>query len=589
MGKKKITRKATRKPRPSGASKKPVPRALEGTSLAGKCGADIFHRMLIEEGVDTLFGVPGGALLPIFDSLFETPIQFVLTRHEQGAAHMADGYARSTGKVGVCVATSGPGATNIVTGLATAYMDSVPMVAFTGQVTSSLIGNDAFQEADTTGITRPVTKHNMLIRRAEDLGRAVREAFHIARTGRPGPVLVDIAKDATISSVSREPDLEINLPGYKPRTVGHVRQIKSAADTINAAERPVLYVGGGVIIAEAAQELAKLAHKGNIPVTTTLMAMGAFDEDDPLAMQMLGMHGTVTANYAVQECDCLIAVGSRFDDRVTGTVETFAAGAKVIHIDIDPTSISKNVQVDIPVVGDARDILAKMLPMIRAKKRTAWLKKVAEWKKKYPLKYNGGGKIKPQHVIEELGRLTKHDAIIATGVGQHQMWSAQFYGWRKPRRLITSGGLGTMGFGLPAAIGAQFGNPGRTVIDIDGDGSFAMTVGELPTAVQYEQPVKVVVIDNGFLGMVRQWQEMFYGSRYSATVHHCPDLVKLAEAFGAKGMRVSEPGEVSDAIREMLKHPGPVVLAADVEPEENVYPMVAAGKSLDEMDMGRLY
>jgi len=552
-------------------------------------GAQIFHEMLQEQGVEIMFGILGGAVLPIFDQLYKSPIRFIMARHEQGGAHMADGYARSTGKVGVCIATSGPGATNLVTGLATANMDSVPMVAFTGQVKSFLIGNDAFQEADTTGITRPVTKHNMLVRRVEDLGRAVREAFYIARTGRPGPVLVDIAKDATVMACKTEPNLTCNLPGYKPRLAGHLRQIKAAATAINASERPVLYVGGGVIIAEASELLTKIARKGGIPVTTTLTAMGAFDETDPLAMQMLGMHGSATANYAVQECDCLIAVGARFDDRVTGTVETFAPDARIVHIDIDPTSISKNVQVDIPVVGDAKDILQKMLPLIQRTTRGPWLERIAAWKKKYPLKYSGGARIKPQHVIDELGRLTKHDAIIATGVGQHQMWTAQFYGWRKPRRLVTSGGLGTMGFGLPAAIGAQFGNPGKTVVDVDGDGSFAMTVGELVTAVHYDQPVKVVVIDNGFLGMVRQWQEMFYGGRYSATVHRCPDLVLLAEALGAKGMRIREPGEVADGLREMLKHPGPVVLAAEVEPEENVYPMVAAGKSLHEMDMGRLY
>ena len=557
-------------------------------SYVGMSGADIFHRMLVEEGVEVLFGVPGGVLLPIFDSLYESPIKFVLTRHEQGAAHMADGYARSTGKVGVCIATSGPGATNLVTGLATAYMDSVPLVAMTGQVKSFLIGNDAFQEADTTGITRPITKHNMLVKRAEDLGRAVKEAFFIARTGRPGPVLVDIAMDATIAKLEAEPNLQPDLPGYKPRVTGHARQIKAAAEAINSSHRPLLYVGGGVIISDGSDALRALAKKGNIPVTTTLLALGSFDESDPLALQMLGMHGSAPANYAVQECDCLIAVGARFDDRVTGKIETFAPGAKIIHIDIDPASISKNVVVDIPVVGDARDILEKMLPLLEAKVRQEWLSRIAAWKKEYPLCYAAGGKIKPQAVIQTVGRLTDHDAIIATGVGQHQMWSAQFYGWRRPRQLVTSGGLGTMGFGLPAAIGAQFGNPGRTVVDIDGDGSFAMTVGELVTAAHYDQPVKVVVIDNSYLGMVRQWQEMFYGKRYSAVAHPCPDLRMLAQALGAKGMRITDPQEVEDAVAEMLKSEGPVVLAASVEPEENVYPMVATGKSLHEMDMGRL-
>ncbi|KPK86818.1 MAG: acetolactate synthase catalytic subunit [Phycisphaerae bacterium SM23_33] len=551
-------------------------------------GAQIFHQMLQVEGVEILFGFPGGAVLPIFDELYRSPIRFVQTRHEQGAAHMADGYARSTGKVGVCIATSGPGATNLVTGLATAHMDSVPVVAFTGQVRSFLIGNDAFQEADTTGITRPITKHNALVRTAEELGRTVREAFYVARTGRPGPVLVDIAVDSTMEKVTSEPDLAPNLPGYRPRVTGHMRQIKAAADAINVSERPVLYVGGGVIISGASQELRALVQKGKIPVTTTLLALGAVDESDALSLRMLGMHGSATANYAVQECDCLIAVGARFDDRITGRIETFAPHAKIIHVDIDPASISKSVAADVPVVGDARDILQKMLPLIKPVRRTAWLNRIAEWKKQYPFSYVRGGRIKPQAVIETLGRLTRHEAIIATGVGQHQMWTAQFYGFRRPRRLITSGGLGTMGFGLPAAIGAQFGNPGQTVVDVDGDGSFAMTMGELVTAARYGQPVKVVVIDNSYLGMVRQWQQMFYGKRYSAVDHPCPDLPKLAEALGATGARVTEPGELEDALAAMLKHEGPYVLAVAVEPEENVFPMVPTGKSLHEMEMGRL-
>jgi acetolactate synthase-1/2/3 large subunit len=510
----------------------------------------------------------------------------VLTRHEQGAAHMADGLARSTGKVGVCIATSGPGATNLVTGLANAHLDSVPMVAFTGQVRSSLIGNDAFQEVDTTGITRPVTKHNVLIKKVEDIARAVKEAFYIARTGRPGPVLVDIAVDATQAKLTAEPSREMDLPGYKPRVTGHLRQINTAADAINAAKKPVLYVGGGVIIAGASEVLRAVARKGRIPVTTTLMAMGAVDERDELALQMLGMHGSAAANYAVQESDCLIAVGARFDDRVTGRVDTFAAKAKVIHIDIDPASISKNVRVDVPVVGDAKDILEKLLPMIEPTDRTAWLEQVKGWKAKYPFRYAPGKKIKPQQVIEALGRITDHDAIIATGVGQHQMWTAQFYGWRRPRQFVSSGGLGTMGFGLPAAIGAQFGNPGKLVVDVDGDGSFAMTLTELATAVRYSQPVKVIVLDNCFLGMVRQWQDMFYGKRYSGVAHPCPDLKALANALGATGLRITDPSEVEDGIRELLKTEGPAVLAAEVEPEENVFPMVAAGKSLHEMDMG---
>jgi acetolactate synthase-1/2/3 large subunit len=564
-------------------------KSRSGGTHKGQTGAQIFHEMLLDEGVERMFGIIGGAVLPIFDVLYNSPIPFVLTRHEQGAAHMADGYARSTGKVGVCIATSGPGATNLTTGLATAYMDSVPMVAFTGQVKSFLIGNDAFQEADTTGVTRPVTKHNFIVKRVEDLGRTVKEAFHIARTGRPGPVVVDLPVDVTVNECPVEPDLEPKLPGYKPQLRGHTRQIKMAADAINAAERPVLYVGGGVIAAGASDELRALADKGSIPVTTTLLGLGAVDEiDSPLALKMLGMHGSAWANYAVQDTDCLVAVGARFDDRVTGRLDTFAPNAKIVHVDVDPASISKNVDVDIPVVGDARDILARMLEFIEPRDRSAWLAKIDDWRKKYPLRYDTDGHIRPQEVVDKLGDLTDHDAIIATGVGQHQMWAAQYYGWRRPRQIITSGGLGTMGFGAPAAIGAQFGNPGKTVIDIDGDGSFSMTMVEVLTAVRYQQPVKFVVLDNDFLGMVRQWQEMFYGRRYSSVEHPCPQWSAVAEAFGAKGMLVTERGELADALNEMLKHDGPVVLHVGVDPEENVYPMVAVGKGLHEMDLGKL-
>jgi acetolactate synthase-1/2/3 large subunit len=557
-------------------------------SFTGISGAEVFHQMLLEQGVEVMFGYPGGMVLPIFDVLYSSPIKFILTRHEQGAAHMADGYARSTGRVGVVLATSGPGATNIVTGLATAHMDSIPMVAFTGQVRSSLIGNDAFQEADMTGITRPITKHNFMVKRLEDLGRTIREAFHIASTGRPGPVLVDVPVDVTTARLAQEPSLEMNLPGYKPRVVGHIRQIKMAAEAINASQRPVLYVGGGVIIAGASDAMRALAAKGNIPVTTTLMGMGAFDESSPLAMQMLGMHGTATANYAVQDCDCLIAVGARFDDRVTGNVATFAPHAKVIHVDIDPASISKNVRVDIPVVGDAKDILERMLEFIEPRDRSPWLAKVADWKARYPLRYETNGRIKPQEAIARLGELTDHNAIVATGVGQHQMWAAQFYGWRRPRQIVSSGGLGTMGFGCPAAIGAQVGNPGKLVVDIDGDGSFSMTMVEVITAAHYGLPVKFMVLDNGYLGMVRQWQELFYGRRYSSVDHPCPDFKVIAEGFGARGITVSERSELADGINEALRHEGPVVLKVQVEPEENVYPMVAPGKSLHDITLGTL-
>jgi len=557
--------------------------------LAGLNGAQIFHEMLLEENVEVLFGYPGGAVIPIFDVLYDSPIRYVQTRHEQGAGHMADGYARSTGRVGTCIATSGPGATNLVTALATAHMDSVPLVAFTGQVRSNLIGNDAFQEADVTGITRPITKHNCLVRDVKDLPRAIREAFHIARTGRPGPVLVDICVDAMLAKAETEPSPEMRLPGYKPNTDGHCRQVRRMAEAINAALRPVLYVGGGVIASGAAEILRAVAQKGQIPVTTTLMGLGAVDESHPLSLQMLGMHGSAAANYAVQACDCLISIGARFDDRVTGHVETFAPHAKIIHVDVDPTSISKNVHVDIPVVGDAKDILVKLLPLIEAKDRSEWLNQIAGWKRQYPFAYeNHSPRIKPQRVIEALGRRTGHDAISATGVGHHQMWAAQCYGWKRPRQVITSGGLGTMGFGCPAAIGAQFGNPGATVIDIDGDGSFSMTMVEVITAVQHQQPVKFVVLDNGYLGMVRQWLELFWQRRYAGVHHPCPDFAKVAEGFGAKGMRIREPGEVDDALAEMLRHEGPVVLAVEVEPDENVYPMVPAGKALHEMELGSL-
>ncbi len=561
----------------------------QGRSLAGRRGAEIFHEILKDEGVEILFGYPGGAVIPIFDVLYDSDIKFVLTRHEQGAAHMADGYSRSTGKVGTVLATSGPGATNLVTGMATAAMDSVPLVAFTGQVKSFLIGNDAFQEADVTGIMRPVTKHCCLVKDVEDLGRKVREAYHIARTGRPGPVLVDIAVDATVNTPAGEPDVEVNLPGYKPRTSGHIRQIRMAAEAINASERPVLYVGGGVILANASQELRELAIRAKLPTTTTLLGMGAFDEMHELSLSMLGMHGTATANYAVQDSDCLISVGARFDDRVTGKLETFAPKAKIVHIDVDPASISKNVKVDVPVVGDAKDILSKLVPLVEERPRESWHKRIAEWKSKYPLSYeSGGGAIKPQHVIKRLGEMTDHEAIIATGVGQHQMWAAQFYGWRHPRQMITSGGLGTMGYGCPAAIGAAFGNPDRMVIDIDGDGSFTMTMVEVITAVQHNLNVKFVVLDNGYLGMVRQWQELFYDRRYSGVLHPCPDFKKVAEGLGATGISCSDPSELDDALNEMLKADGPTVLAVQVEQEENVYPMVPAGKSLHEMELGKL-
>ncbi len=551
-----------------------------------KTGGEIVRDILVEQGVDILFAIPGGAVIPLFDKFHGGPINCVLMRHEQAAGHAADGYARATGKVGVCIATSGPGATNLVTALATAYMDSIPMVAITGQVKTHLIGNDAFQEADTTGITRPVTKHNYLVKDVADLPRILREAFYIARTGRPGPVLIDLPVDVTLGELDEEQvkGAKMRLPGYKPRYEGNARQIKLAADAINAAERPVLYVGGGVISSGATEELRQLARKANLPVTTTLMAMGAFPEDDPLSLSMLGMHGTVYANYAVTGCDLLIAVGARFDDRITGKIDEFAPEAKIIHIDIDPTSISKCVPVDIPVVGDAKRILTELLPLVEPKPREAWLKQIAEWKAKYPLTYGEGG-LKPQYIIEQICEATGGDAIICTEVGQHQMWAAQYFRFSKPRTFITSGGLGTMGFGFPAAIGAQFGCPDKLVFDIAGDGSLQMNIQEMCTAVHHNLPIKIAVMNNGYLGMVRQWQELFFNRRYAMSVLHDgnPDFVKVAEAYGMKAIKVTERGQARPAIDEAIAHAGPVLLDFLVDPEENVFPMVPAGEAINRM------
>ncbi len=550
-----------------------------------RTGAQIIVDTLVDLGVEVMFGYTGGVVLPLFDRLYDAPIRLVVPRHEQGGCHMADAYARASGKVGVVLATSGPGACNLVTGLATAMMDSIPLVALTGQVRTELIGNDAFQEADTTGITRPVTKHNCIVKDVKDLERTIREAFHIASTGRPGPVLIDLPVDVEVSKYRNDGKVEIDLPGYKVRTKGHARQISMAAQAINKSERPVLYVGGGVIIANAADELRAFAEKAHLPVTMTLLGLGSFDQKLPESLDMLGMHGSAYANYAVQESDLLIAVGARFDDRVTGKLSTFAPNAKIIHIDIDPASISKNVHVDIPVVGDAKHILAELIKEVEHRPREAWFARIAEWKKKFPLTYNGNtDQIKPQYVIEEMCRQTKSDAIVVTGVGQHQMWAAQFYKFRKARQFITSGGLGTMGFGLPAAIGAQIAMPGSTVIDIDGDHSFNMTLTELSTAVQNELPVKVCLLNNGYMGMVRQWQELFYGRRYSGSYLTNPDYAAVAQAMGAVGFAVEKKEDVPKAVERMLAEKKPCVVDFHVEAEENVWPMVPAGKSLDEMD-----
>jgi len=550
-------------------------------------GAKLFIDCLEKEGIEVIFGYPGGAVIDIFDEMAHSPIRFILTRHEQGAAHAADGYARSTGKTGVCIATSGPGATNLVTGIATAYMDSVPMVAFTGQVPTTMIGNDAFQEADIVGITRPITKHNYLVTDVNDLARIIKEAFYLAAAGRPGPVLVDLPKDVQKADTKKTYPREIDIRSYKPVYKGHAKQIKKLAQAIEKARKPLLYVGGGAIAANAAPELRTLVKKTKIPVTTTLLALGVFPETDKHALEMLGMHGTQYANYAVMDSDLLIAVGARFDDRITGKIDEFAPHALVAHIDIDPTSVSKNVEVDIPVVGDVAMVLKELNKIVKPGKIGPWLKQVEEWKKKYPLQYQKDGKLRPQYVIEQIDEITEGQAIITTEVGQNQMWAAQFYKYTRPRSFLSSGGLGTMGYGFPAAIGAQVGNPDRVVFDIAGDGSIQMNIQELTTAVHNRLPVKVAILNNGYLGMVRQWQEIFYGRRYCGTIlEGNPDFVKLAEAYGAAGIRVSKKKDVKPALKKALQIKGPVLIDFIVEPEENVYPMIPAGASIRQMISG---
>ncbi|MHC4152603.1 MAG: biosynthetic-type acetolactate synthase large subunit [Planctomycetota bacterium] len=549
-----------------------------------KTGAQIIVDTLLDLHVDTMFGYTGGVVLPLFDRLYDAPINFIIPRHEQGGCHMADAYSRASGKVGVIVATSGPGACNLVTGLATAMMDSIPMIALTGQVRTELIGNDAFQEADTTGITRPVTKYNCIVKDIKDLARTIYEAFHIASTGRPGPVLIDIPVDIAVSKHKTDGKVEIDLPGYKLRYKGHAKQISKAAKEINKSKRPVLYVGGGVITANATKELRDFAQKAHLPVTMTLMGLGSYDQARPESLDMLGMHGSAYANYAVQECDLLVAVGARFDDRVTGKLKTFAPNARIVHIDIDPTSISKNVHVDVPVVGNAKEILSEMVKHVEFHEREEWFKKIAQWKKKFPFRYDANKSgIKPQYVIDEIYNQTKGKAIITTGVGQHQMWVAQFYKFNQPRQLLTSGGLGTMGYGLPAAIGAQVAKPKTTVIDIDGDHSFNMTMTELRTAVEHELPIKVCIMNNGYMGMVRQWQELLYNKRYSKSYLSNPEYATVAEALGATGITVDKKADVPKAIKKMLTTTKPCVVDFKVAPEENVWPMVPPGKAIDEM------
>ena len=548
-----------------------------------KTGSQILIDALKKENVEYIFGLPGGVIIPLFDTLFdESEIKFILTRHEQAAGHAADGYARATGKVGVCIVTSGPGATNLTTAIATAYMDSIPMVAITGQVKTHLIGSDAFQEADVTGITRPISKHNYLVKDIKELGRVVKEAFHIASTGRPGPVVIDLPVDVTTDTWDGDTPDTVNLPGYKPSFEGNIRQIKLAADAINKSKRPVIYAGGGVISSNSSEQLIELAEKANLPVNTTLLALGVFPENSEKALGMLGMHGTVPANYAVHESDLLIAIGARFDDRITGKIDEFASKAQIIHIDIDPTSISKNIKVHIPVVGDAKNILTELIKHVSHVERQEWFEKIADWKKKYPSLYdNTSDVVKPQYVVEQICEATKGEAIVTTEVGQNQMWAAQYYTYTNPRSFLSSGGLGTMGFGFPAAIGAQLGCPDKTVVAIAGDGSFQMNIQELSTAVKYNLPVKVAILNNGYLGMVRQWQELFYDKRYAHTLlDGNPDFVQVAKAYGADGFLVTDKKDVRPIIEKAISINGPVVIDFRVDPEENVFPMIPSGQAV---------
>jgi len=558
-------------------------------------GTEILLKILEEEEVDIIFGYPGGTVLDIYDKLYNSSrLKHILVRHEQGAVHAADGYARATGKVGVCLVTSGPGATNTVTGIATANMDSIPLVVFTGQVPTTLIGNDAFQECDITGITRPCSKHNFLVRNIEELASTIKEAFHIARTGRPGPVLVDLPKNVMASETDYDP-ANIQIRNIETAHKPVPKKMAKVFEMILNAKKPLIMTGGGVILGKASSELTELARKYSIPVTGTLMGIGSFPGTDPLWLGMLGMHGTYYANMAVSHCDLLIAVGVRFDDRVTGTIETFAPNAQIIQIDIDPSSINKNVVVDLPIIGETKATLEDMIKFLaehnytqQTGERSEWLNQIAEWRKKVPLTYSQNGQlVKPQHVIETLYKVTKGNVIITTEVGQNQMWTAQFFPFDKPNTLITSGGLGTMGYGLPAAIGVKCAFPDKHVVDIAGDGSIQMNIQELATAAQYKINVKIVLLNNSYLGMVRQWQELFYDKRYSNTdMTYAPDFVKLAEAYGIAGLRAEKPEEVEPTLIEGLALDRPVLMDFRISREECVYPMVGPGSSIMDMKLG---
>lgn len=552
-------------------------------------GAETLLRCLILEQVEYIFGYPGGAVLPIYDSLYGSYFKHILTRHEQGAIHAADGYARATGKPGVCIATSGPGATNLVTGIATAQMDSVPLVCITGNVAQSLIGTDAFQEANITGITIPITKHSYFVRDIRDLPRIVKEAFHIATTGRPGPVLIDIPKDVANAKAPFTYPETVEIRGYRATLVPSDEEVQAFVDTIGEAKRPVILAGGGIIAAQAEKELLDFAEKTRIPVINTFMGLGGFSGTHELSLQMPGMHGNYTANQALLNSDCVIGLGARFDDRITmGRTKEFAPKARIVHVDIDPAELGKNVATAVTVAGDVKSTLAKAIPLAKTCDSEAWISQLKEWQEQYPYKYKKDGDVlKPQAVIELLYTSTDGEAIVTTDVGQHQMWTAQYYKFKHPRSFISSGGLGTMGFGFPAAIGAQIAHPDRTVISVVGDGGFQMTNQELAIVSQYNIPVKVAIVNNQCLGMVRQWQELFYDNRYSQIDLTCsPDFVKLAEAYGVKGLRASTPEEAEAVWAEALAHDGPVVVDFRVAQEENVYPMVASGNTLDQMELG---